>query len=119
MNRRGFLAASAAAAAVPLAPNLAFLAPLSRLAAADTQIDPGQVRLVLGIEPLVKLIRNTPRARCIPVFIEQLRAGLITSRAVTPRSIWCSSKLARQVACRAAGESGASRPVSSREEHHA
>ena len=76
LSRRGFLAASAAVAAAPLAPDLGFLAPLSHLAAADTRIEPDQVRQSPGIELLVQLIRSTPRKKCIPVFMDQLRAGL-------------------------------------------
>lgn len=75
-NRRGFLATSAAAAAVPLLPDLGFLAPVSRAAATDPRIDPNQVRHSPSIGQLIKLIQTTPRVRCIPVFIEQLRAGL-------------------------------------------
>ena len=75
-NRRGFLANSAAAAAVPLLPDLGFLAPLSGAAAADTRIDPDQVRPRPSIGLLIKLIRTTPRDKCVPVFIEQLQAGL-------------------------------------------
>jgi len=76
VNRRSFLAASAAATVLPLAPDLGFLAPLSRLAAADARLDPDRVRLSSSIEALVKLIRGTPRTKVIPVFIEQLKAGL-------------------------------------------
>ena len=75
-NRRGFLATSAAAAAVPLLPDLGFLAPVSRAAATDTRIDPNQVRHSPSIALLIKLIRTTPRDKCVPVFIEQLQAGL-------------------------------------------
>src|SRR5258708_1985164 len=75
-NRRGFLATSAAAAALPILPDLGFLAPVSRAVAADVRIDQDQVRLTPSIELLVKLIQTTPRDKCIPVFIEQLRAGL-------------------------------------------
>jgi hypothetical protein len=75
-NRRGFLATAAAAAAVPLLTDLGFLAAVSRAAAADTQIDPNQVRLSPTIAQLVKLIQKTPRDKCIPVFIEQLQSGL-------------------------------------------
>jgi len=56
LSRRGFLAASAAVAAAPLAPDLGFLAPLSHLAAADTRIEPDQVRQSPGIELLVQLL---------------------------------------------------------------
>src|SRR5277367_3844141 len=72
-NRRGFLATSAAAAAVPLLPDLGFLAPVSRAAAADTRIDPNQVRHGPSIG---LLIQTTPRDKCVAVFIEQLQAGL-------------------------------------------
>ncbi len=75
-NRRGFLTTSAAAAAAPLLPDLGFLAPLSRAVAADTQVDPNQVRSTPSIDALARLIRTTPRERCIPVFVEQLQAGL-------------------------------------------
>ena len=76
LDRRGFLATSAAASAVPLLPDLGFLASVSRAAAADTRIDPNQVRPSPSIGRLIKLIRTTPRDRCVPVFIEQLRSGL-------------------------------------------
>jgi hypothetical protein len=75
-NRRGFLATSAAAAAVPLLPDLGFLAPVSRAAATDTRIDANQVRHSPSTGQLIKLIRTTPPDKCVPVFIEQLQAGL-------------------------------------------
>ena len=75
-NRRGFLATSAAAAAVPLLPDLGFLASVSTAAASDTRIDPNQVRQSPSIGLLIKLIQTTPRDKCVPVFIEQLQAGL-------------------------------------------
>ncbi len=76
LNRRGFLTTTVAAAGVPLLPDLDFLSPLSHAAAADTQVDPTEVRLTSSTEQLVKLIQSTPRDKCIPVFIEQLKAGL-------------------------------------------
>jgi hypothetical protein len=75
-NRRGFLATSAAAAAAPLLPDLGFLAPASRAAALETRIDPNQIRRSPSIGLLIKLIQTTPRDKCVPVFIEQLQAGL-------------------------------------------
>lgn len=75
-TRRDFLTTSAAATAAPLLPDLGFLAQVSRAAAADTRIDPNQVRLRPSIELLVKRIQTTPRDRCIPFIIEQLQAGL-------------------------------------------
>jgi hypothetical protein len=76
LNRRRFITTTAAAAGVPLMPQLGFLAELSSAAAADTQIDPKEVRLTPSTGELVKLIQNTPRDKCIPVFIEHLKAGL-------------------------------------------
>src|SRR5262245_13536255 len=73
LSRRSFLAA-AAVAAVPVGPDLSFLAPLSHLSAADTRID--EVRPGTGIDLLVRLIRTTPRNECLPVFVGHLRAGL-------------------------------------------
>jgi hypothetical protein len=75
-SRRGFLATSAAAAAVPLLPDLGFLTPVSLAAATDARINPDQVRHSPSIGLLIKLIQTTPRDKCVPVFIEQLQAGL-------------------------------------------
>jgi hypothetical protein len=75
-NRRGFLATSTAAAAVPLLSDLGFLAPLSRAAATNTRMGPNQVRHSPSIGLLIKLIQTTPRDKCVPVFIEQLQVGL-------------------------------------------
>jgi hypothetical protein len=75
-NRRGFLATSAAVATVPLLPDLGFLAPVSRAAATDTRIEPNQARRTPSLDQLIKLIQTTPRDKCVPVFIEQLQAGL-------------------------------------------
>jgi hypothetical protein len=75
-NRRGFLATSAAAAAVPLLPDLGFIAPISRAAASDTRMGPNQIRHSPSVGLLINLIQTTPRDKCVPVFIEQLQAGL-------------------------------------------
>ena len=74
-DRRNFLALSATAS-VPLFADLAFLAPLSRVVAADPTFDPAALENGAELLRLVKLIRNTPRAQCVPVFVAQLGDGL-------------------------------------------
>ena len=75
-NRRSFLATSAAAATLSLMPDLGILAQVSRAVAADTQIEPDRLRHTPSLDLLIRLIHTTPRDRCVPVFVEQLRAGL-------------------------------------------
>jgi hypothetical protein len=72
-NRRTFLSAAASA---PLFADLAFLAPLSRAAAAEPVFDPTTVQPSDDLLKLVKLIRETPREDCVKVFVAQLRGGL-------------------------------------------
>jgi hypothetical protein len=77
LNRRAFVKASAATASIiGLGGELAALAPLSPLAAAETMLSPEDVRLTPEIEPLVRLIEDTPRERAVPMMIEQLRKGV-------------------------------------------
>jgi hypothetical protein len=66
-NRRKFLSVSAAAS-VPLFADLGFIAPLSRMIAAEPSFDPKAVRDSDELLKLVKLIRETPRERCVEVF---------------------------------------------------
>lgn len=74
-DRRKFLRLSATASA-PLFTDLAFLAPLSRSAAAEPSFDPVALDPSADLLKLVKLIRETPREKCVPVFVAQLRNGL-------------------------------------------
>jgi hypothetical protein len=62
--------------AVPFFTDLGFLAPLSRLTAAEASVGPITVERNADLDQLVRLIRQTPRDRCVPVFINQLRDGL-------------------------------------------
>jgi hypothetical protein len=75
LDRRRFLTATATAA-VPAFTDLNFLAPLSRLVAADTTIAPQTIERNADIIRLVRLIRETPREKCVSVFVAQLRDGL-------------------------------------------
>jgi hypothetical protein len=71
-NTRQFLQRAAGTASVGLAgvPSLGGLS-----AFADEQ-PPVKVRFGKDIEPIIRLIEETPRAKCVEVFVKQLRDGL-------------------------------------------
>ena len=75
-SRRTFLRASATAGASGALADLGFLRPISRAAAGDVAVDPTLVRLGPDLSTLLRLIRDTPRDRCVPVFLRQFQAGL-------------------------------------------
>src|SRR5690348_12007198 len=68
MNRRDFLLTSASSAA------LAGLLP--RVSLAQMALPPGSVRWGTGIEPLVKLIEETPREKLIEEIAARVKKGL-------------------------------------------
>jgi hypothetical protein len=70
VTRREFLRASAAVGGVSL------LGSLPPVAAADAQPDPNFVRLSPEIEPLVRVIEDTPRDRLLEEMASRIRAGL-------------------------------------------
>lgn len=74
-DRRKFLSLSATAS-VPLFTDLGFLAPLSQLTAAEPSFDPAVLDGSDDLLKLVNMIRETPREKCVPVFVAQLRDGL-------------------------------------------
>lgn len=74
-SRRTFLQATAGSALLGLA-DLSPLAGLSPLRAEDARLEPDRVRFSDDIEPLVRLIEDTPRDKCPAMLIEQLRGGL-------------------------------------------
>src|SRR5207248_616822 len=55
---------------------LAGVPTLGGLAAFAAERPPDKVRFGPDIEPIVRLIEETPRNKCVAVFIEQLRRGL-------------------------------------------
>ncbi|WZO98532.1 twin-arginine translocation signal domain-containing protein [Isosphaeraceae bacterium EP7] len=75
-SRRSFLRASATAGASGALADLGFLLPISQAAAGDVTIDPARVRLGPDLSALLRLIRETPRDKCVPVFLRQFQAGL-------------------------------------------
>jgi hypothetical protein len=71
LDRRDFLAASAVSAG-----SLAFLSGLPAVAADEAKPDPKLVRLDSGIEPLVKLLEETPRERLLEEVGARVKKGL-------------------------------------------
>jgi hypothetical protein len=76
LKRRNFLGSSAAAVASGSLMDLGFLLPLSSATASDTTVDPDRVQFGPDLATLIRLIRTTPREKCVSVFIQELRAGL-------------------------------------------
>jgi hypothetical protein len=71
-TRRRFLQTVAGAASLGL-PNLPLL---GELAAFGAEPPPATMRFGPDLEPVVRLIEETPRDKCVAVFIDQLRRGL-------------------------------------------
>lgn len=70
VSRRSFLQRSAAAAV-----GMGFLAHLPRLSAEDGTLDTKFVRFSPEIEPLVRLLENTPRERLLEEVAERIKTG--------------------------------------------
>lgn len=66
-NRRAFLRTSA---------GLPLLGTLPAVCAADATLDPKLVRLDSGVEPLVRLLEETPRDRVVEEVASRIKAGL-------------------------------------------
>ncbi len=65
---------------------------LSGLAAFGAEPVPDKVQFGPEIEPIVRLIEETPRERCVPVFIDQLRRGLPYRRFLAAAFYACVRK---------------------------
>lgn len=76
VTRRHFMRMSAGAGGIGGLGNWAALMPFGPVTAAETHVTLDLVRFSPPIEPLVKLIEKTPRAKCIPVMVEHLSKGL-------------------------------------------
>ena len=74
-SRREFLQTAAGVGLVGCSGTVPFLS-LSPLTAAEASVTPDIVRLNPAIEPVVRLIENTPREKCFQMMTEQLRRGL-------------------------------------------
>jgi hypothetical protein len=75
-TRRHFLGTAATAGAALGMGEWAALAPLGPAHADEARVTPDLVRFGPDIEPVVKLIEETPQDRCVAVLVEQLRKGL-------------------------------------------
>src|SRR5579871_5596647 len=74
-TRRWFLKTMAGTASVGLA-DVTTLGGLRAFADEKTVPVPGTVRFGPDLEPIVRLIEDTPRSECVRVLIEQLQKGL-------------------------------------------
>jgi hypothetical protein len=74
-NRRRFLQTTTAAAAAAGMSGLDFLTKLPRVSAQEAQPDPKIVRFTSDIEPLVKLIEETPRDKLLEVVAGRIKKG--------------------------------------------
>ncbi|GIW95872.1 MAG: hypothetical protein KatS3mg110_3913 [Pirellulaceae bacterium] len=74
-TRRGFLRAAAVGGALAGMGDLAFLKNLRPVRADEAKLDPNKVRLSSDIEPLVRLLEETPRNRVIEAFANEIRRG--------------------------------------------
>src|SRR6516225_7485588 len=75
-TRRQFLQGAATTGAAFGLGDLAALAPLGPAKADEAKVTPDLVRFSPEIEPVVRLIEQTPRDKCIAVMVEQLKKGL-------------------------------------------
>ncbi len=76
MKRRSFLKAAASTGALAGLGDLAFLAQLRPVAAAEAKVDPKIVKLHPEIEPLVRLLEDTPRERLLEEVGHRIQNGL-------------------------------------------
>src|SRR5688572_13519245 len=82
INRRRFIGTSSVIATA-CAADLSFLAPISRAAAGDTRIDPGDVMFGPETDRLPRLLRTTSREQCVPAFAREIKAGLSYQQFLT------------------------------------
>ena len=79
-NRRRFLQASATGGAVLGLGDLGFLSRLRPVSADEASLDPKVVRLQPEIEPLVRLLEDTPRERLLEAVAARIKKGHELSR---------------------------------------
>ena len=75
MERRRFLGLAAAGTVASLG-DFRFLSGLPAVSAAEARLDPAAVRFGAGIEPLVRLLEDTPRDRVLEQLGARIRRGL-------------------------------------------
>lgn len=75
LNRRDFLRTSAASAALLGLGGAGILSSLAPVSAAEAKLPPSQVQFGPEIEPLVRLLEETPRERVLEEFASRVRQG--------------------------------------------
>src|SRR6266508_1471901 len=75
MNRRSFIGRSAAAGITAAVGDFAFLSQLPRVSAAEAKLPAKLVQLHPDIEPLVRLLENTPRDRVLEEVAAKIKRG--------------------------------------------
>ena len=75
-RRRSFLASTASAGALTALGPLGFLGRLPSVSAAEAKLPPERVRFHPEIEPLVRLLEDTPRERVLEEVAARVRRGL-------------------------------------------
>ncbi len=76
VTRRGFLQQSALGGAAAGLAGTGFLSQMPAVRADDARLDPNVVRLDPEIEPIVKLLEETPRDQLLEKVAERIKAGL-------------------------------------------
>jgi hypothetical protein len=76
MNRRAFLKTAARSSVLAGLGDFAFLARLGPVSAAEARLDAGAVRLRPEVEPVVRFLENTPRARLLEEVAARIKRGL-------------------------------------------
>lgn len=75
-SRRDFLQSAAVGGVLAGLGELSFLSQLRPVVAAESQLDPNVVRLDAGIEPVVRLLEETPREKLFEVVGQRIKNGL-------------------------------------------
>lgn len=81
-SRRRFLSATAAGGVLAGMGDFSFLSSLPRVSAVEATLDPNAVRLQPDIEPLVRLLEETPRERLLEEVGQRVRNGQAAYREV-------------------------------------
>ena len=76
IHRRSFLKSTGSAGALAFLGNLGFLSKLPAVSAAEAALEPRMVRFHPDIEPLVRLLEDTPRERVLEEVAARIRRGL-------------------------------------------
>lgn len=83
LSRRHFLEGGTAAGLLAGLGDFGFLSQLAPVSAADLRSDPDQVRFQPEIEPLVRLLEETPRSRVLEAVADRIRGGAGYREVVT------------------------------------